>query len=163
METPIPVTLIGGASGVLELALGAAALSACAPTTGGGLPYAAPAAFNERDFGWSQMPGRNSIQGQIAFARDGKAFDCVASVGLTPDTPYTRARIRTLYGSTQRAAVPAAVVRARTVVGRLAPSPPSRGGGAGSGRGLRRFREPHGLSNGIATVSGVRPYICTSI
>ena len=58
------------------------------------------------------MPGRNSIQGQIAFARDGKAFDCVASVGLTPDTPYTRARIRTLYGSTQRAAVPAAVVRA---------------------------------------------------
>ena len=99
----------------LALALGAAALSACAPTTSGGLPYAAPAAFNERDFGWSQMPGRNSIQGQIAFARDGKAFDCVASVGLTPDTPYTRARIRTLYGSTQRAAVPAAVVRARTV------------------------------------------------
>ena len=99
----------------LALALGAAALSACAPTTGGGLPYAAPAAFNERDFGWSQMPGRNSIQGQIAFARDGKAFDCVGNVGLTPDTPYTRARFRTLYGSTERAAVPAAVVRARTV------------------------------------------------
>ncbi len=99
----------------LALALGAAALSACAPTTSGGLPYAAPAAFNERDFGWSQMPGRNSIQGQIAFARDGKAFDCVGNVGLTPDTPYTRARFRTLYGSTQRAAVPATVVRARTV------------------------------------------------
>ena len=99
----------------LALALGAAALSACAPTTGGGLPYAAPAAFNERDFGWSQMPGRNSIEGQIAFAQDGKTFACVGSAGLTPDTPYTRARIRTLYGSTQRAAVPAAVVRARTV------------------------------------------------
>ncbi|ANC54196.1 MAG: hypothetical protein ACJAVC_001024 [Brevundimonas sp.] len=99
----------------LALALTAAALSACAPTAGGGLPNGGPAAFNEADFGWSQMPGRNSIQGQIAFARDGKAFDCVASVGLTPDTPYTRARIRTLYGSTQRAAVPAAVVRARTV------------------------------------------------
>ena len=39
----------------------------------------------------------------------------MASAGLTPDTPYTRARFRTLYGSTERAAVPAAVVRARTV------------------------------------------------
>lgn len=100
----------------LALALTAAALSACAPTAGGGLPNGGPAAFNEADFGWSQMPGRNSIQGQIAFARDGKAFDCVASVGLTPDTPYTRARIRTLYGSTQRAAVPAAVVDRKSVV-----------------------------------------------
>ena len=99
----------------LALALTAAALSACAPTTGGGLPYAGPAAFDEGDFGWSQIPGRNSIQGQVAFAQDGKTFACVGSAGLTPDTPYTRARFRTLYGSTERAAVPAAVVRARTV------------------------------------------------
>jgi hypothetical protein len=98
----------------LALAL-AAALSACAPTAGGGLPNGGPAAFNESDFGWSQAPGRNSIQGQVAFAQDGKTFACVASVGLTPDTPYTRTRFRTLYGSTERAVVPAAVVRARTV------------------------------------------------
>ena len=97
----------------LALALAAAALSACAPTTGGGLPYAGPAAFDEGDFGWSQAPGRNSIQGQVAFAQDGKTFACVGSAGLTPDTPYTRARFRTLYGSTERAAIPAAVVRAR--------------------------------------------------
>lgn len=99
----------------LALALAAAALSACAPTTGGGLPYVGPAAFDEGDFGWSQTPGRNAIQGQVAFAQDGKTFACVGNVGLTPDTPYTRARFRTLYGSTERAAVPAAVVRARTV------------------------------------------------
>ena len=91
------------------------ALAACAPTVGGGLPGAGPAAFAESDFAWSQAPGRNAIQGQIAFAQDGKAFACVGNVGLTPDTPYTRARFRTLYGSTERAAVPAAVVRARTV------------------------------------------------
>ena len=100
----------------LALVLSAAALSACAPTAGSGaLPTAGPAAFDEADFAWSQAAGRNSIQGRIAFAQDGKAFSCVANVGLTPDTPYTRARFRTLYGSTERAAVPAAVVRARTV------------------------------------------------
>ncbi|MFN3838526.1 MAG: hypothetical protein ACK4MI_12510 [Brevundimonas sp.] len=99
----------------LAVVLAAAALSACAPMAGGALPAAGPAAFDEADFAWSQAPGRNSIQGQVAFAQDGKAFSCVASVGLTPDTPYTRARFRTLYGSTERAAVPAAVVRARTV------------------------------------------------
>ena len=58
---------------------------------------------------------RARIAGQVAFAQDGKTFACVGSAGLTPDTPYTRARFRTLYGSTERAAVPAAVVRARTV------------------------------------------------
>nr|WP_314529641.1 hypothetical protein [uncultured Brevundimonas sp.] len=92
------------------------ALAACAPTVGGGLPgRAAPGAFIESDFAWSQVPGRNAIQGQIAFAQDGKTFACVGNIGLTPDTPYTRARFRTLYGSTERAAIPAAVVRARTV------------------------------------------------
>ena len=40
------------------------------------------------------------------------AFGCTGSVALTPDTPYTRARVRTLYGSTEQAAVPEAIVRA---------------------------------------------------
>ena len=98
------------------VAAAAAALAACAPTMGNASgAYAAPAAFTVADFAWSARTGTAAIDGRVAFGRDGQAFDCTGSVALTPDTPYTRARIRTLYGSTQRAAVPAAVVRARTV------------------------------------------------
>jgi hypothetical protein len=90
----------------------AAALAACAPTPG---PYGPvqPAAFRADDFAWSQAAGQSSIEGRVAFTQDGKSYACVGSAGLTPDTPYTRARFRTLYGSTERAVVPAAVVRAR--------------------------------------------------
>ena len=59
------------ATAVAGLAL--TALAACAPTVGGGLPGVGPAAFAESDFAWSQTPGPNAIQGQIAFAQDGKA------------------------------------------------------------------------------------------
>jgi hypothetical protein len=94
----------------------AATLAACAPTTyPGGAPVAGPAVFNTADFAWSDRVGQASIEGRVAYRQDGKAWTCAASAGLTPDTPYTRARFRTLYGSTDRAAVPAAVVRARTV------------------------------------------------
>ena len=72
-------------------------------------------AFNPGDFAWSTHPGRGAIEGRVAFRREGQSFDCTGSVALTPDTPYTRARFRTLYGSTDRAAIPEAVVRARTV------------------------------------------------
>jgi len=90
----------------------AATLAACAPTPG---PYGPvqPAAFRADDFAWSQAAGQSSIEGRVAFTQDGKSYACVGSAGLTPDTPYTRARFRTLYGSTERAVVPAAVVRAR--------------------------------------------------
>ena len=90
----------------------AAALAACAPAPG---PYGPvqPAAFRADDFAWSQAVGQSSIEGRVAFTQDGKSYACVGSAGLTPDTPYTRARFRTLYGSTERAVVPAAVVRAR--------------------------------------------------
>lgn len=97
-------------------AVAAAALSACAPTTfPAGAPTGGPAAFNAADFAWSQRTGQAAIEGRVAYTQDGKSYACVASAGLTPETPYTRARFRTLYGSTDRAAVPAAVVRARTV------------------------------------------------
>lgn len=101
---------------ILFLALGAA-LAACetvpmGPSGGGG---AASSAFRADDFAWSAGSGRGSIDGRIAFTRDGQAFACTGSVALTPDTPYTRARFQTLYGSTDRAAIPEAVVRARTV------------------------------------------------
>ena len=104
------------APAALVLGLAVGALSACAPTTfPTGAPVGGPAAFNTADFAWSERPGQAAIEGRVTYTQDGKAYACVASAGLTPDTPYTRARFRTLYGSTERAAVPAAVVRARTV------------------------------------------------
>lgn len=75
----------------------------------------APGVFSAADFDWSTRSGSASIDGRIDYRRNGQVFSCTGSVGLTPDTPYTRARIRTLYGSTDRAAVPEAIVRARTV------------------------------------------------
>lgn len=81
----------------------------------GATPAASSAAFNAQDFAWSARSGRGSIDGRVAYSREGQAFNCTGSVALTPDTPYTRARFRTLYGSTDRAAIPEAVVRARTV------------------------------------------------
>lgn len=101
------------------VAIAAAGLLAAACETAGPGGYYGPpprsAAFNADDFAWSTMPGRGSIEGNVAFRADGQPFDCTGSVGLTPDTPYTRARFRTLYGSVDRAAVPEAIVRARTV------------------------------------------------
>ena len=93
-----------------------AVLTACAPVPGpGGYRPAPPAAFSAADFGWSVRTGTAGIEGRVAYGRDGQSFDCTGSVALTPDTPYTRARFQTLYGSTDRAALPEAVVRARTV------------------------------------------------
>ncbi|MES2859889.1 MAG: hypothetical protein V4701_00355 [Pseudomonadota bacterium] len=101
-------------SAPLVLLAAVAGLAACAPTPGP-MTYRQPATFNAADFGWSSRVGTAGIQGRVAFGRDGQSFDCTGSVGLTPDTPYTRARFQTLYGSTDQAAVPEAVVRARTV------------------------------------------------
>lgn len=105
----------------LASALAAAAaitvtLTACAPVPGpGGYGPPPSAAFNPVDFGWSTRSGTAAIEGRVAYGRNGQRFDCTGSVALTPDTPYTRARFQTLYGSTEQAAVPEAVVRARTV------------------------------------------------
>ena len=102
------------AAGLASTAL-IAALAACAPTTySPRTPIPAAAVFNENEFAWSQRGGQAAIEGRVTYVQDGKAYGCVGSAGLTPDTPYTRARFRTLYGSTERAAVPAAVVRARS-------------------------------------------------
>ena len=94
-------------------------LAACetVPMDGGFAPgpQPAPGVFRADDFTWSTNSGSASIDGRIDYRRGGQAFTCTGSVGLTPDTPYTRARFRTLYGSTDRAAVPEAIIRARTV------------------------------------------------
>lgn len=93
-----------------------ATLAACAPVPGpGGYGPAPSAAFNAADFGWSTRNGTAGINGTVAYGRDGQSFACTGSVALTPDTPYTRARFQALYGSVEQAAVPEAVVRARTV------------------------------------------------
>ncbi|MBF0665836.1 MAG: hypothetical protein IR159_09915 [Brevundimonas sp.] len=105
---------------IAVLAFGGA-LAACGtvPMDGGFGPGPRPgstsAVFQAQDFAWSTASGAASIDGRIDYRRGGQAFDCTGSVGLTPDTPYTRARFRTLYGSTDRAAVPEAIIRARTV------------------------------------------------
>ena len=101
---------------ILFVALGAA-LAACEtlPMGDSGTRGAVSSAFRAGDFDWSAGSGRGSIDGRVAYSRDGQAFACTGSVALTPDTPYTRARFQTLYGSTDRAAIPEAVVRARTV------------------------------------------------
>lgn len=92
----------------------AASLAAC-ETVPMGDTRPASAAFSAEDFAWSAGTGRGSIDGRVAFSREGQTFACTGSVALTPDTPYTRARFQTLYGSIDRAAIPEAVVRARTV------------------------------------------------
>lgn len=100
----------------LALAALAAAVSACAPTPPpGGYGAATAAVFRAEDFAWSQRGGQAAIEGRVDYRRDGVAFACSGSVGLTPDTPYTRQRFAALYGSTDRAAVPVDVVRARNV------------------------------------------------
>jgi len=100
---------------ILALGLLTAALAACAPAPGPIGAVSPSGAFREADFAWSANDGAAAINGQVDYRRDGQTYACVGSVGLTPDTPYTRARFRTLYGSTDRAAVPAAVVRARDI------------------------------------------------
>jgi hypothetical protein len=105
---------------LFAIAVAAASLAACETVPMGGYdsgygPRPAATAFSIADFDWSTRAGRGVIDGRVDYRRDGQTFDCTGSVALTPDTPYTRVRVRTLYGSTDRAAIPEAVVRARTV------------------------------------------------
>lgn len=98
---------------IAALALGAAACS----TVPGGPAYGPPppAGFDAAAFGWSTRQGQAAIDGRVAYRQGAQVYGCTGSVAVTPETPYTRARFHSLYGSTQAAAVPEAVVRARTV------------------------------------------------
>lgn len=99
------------------IGLGAAVLAACAPT-----PAPAPigpaggisSSFSAADFAWSAQPGAAAVEGRVAYSQDGQAYGCAGSVGLIPETPYTRHRFLRLYESLDRAAVPAGVVRSRS-------------------------------------------------
>lgn len=93
-----------------------AATAACAPTTGPAPgPMVESSAFNAADFAWSGVNGTGSVNGRIDYSQNGMRYMCTGSIALTPVTPYTRARFRNLYGSTEKAALPESVVRARTV------------------------------------------------
>ena len=98
------------------MVLGLAA-TACAtsPNVGYGPPPPTSTAFDAQHFAWSQQRGRGAIDGLVNYRQGNRVYACTGSIALTPDTPYTRARFHTLYGGVDRAAVPEAVVRARTV------------------------------------------------
>lgn len=96
-------------------ALSGAVLAGCATVPADG-PAGRPVAFEAEDFAWSTRTGRNAISGKVEYrAQGGGAYACPAgaSVGLTPDTPFSRQRIQRLYGSTVYAALPLETVRGR--------------------------------------------------
>ncbi|MBU1325039.1 MAG: hypothetical protein KJ676_07330 [Alphaproteobacteria bacterium] len=104
------------ASLLAVLAVTAMTAAACATAPGGGpVPVIEDTSFDAADFAWSTQGGAGSIDGRVDYRAGGVAYTCSGSVGLVPDTPYTRSRFRSLYGSTDRAAVPEDVVRARNV------------------------------------------------
>lgn len=99
---------------LIAIAAAGAVLAACETVPSGGMSGGRGSEFNADAFAWSVRPGQGVIQGRIAYVRDGQSYSCIANAGLIPDTAYTRARMQRLYGSTDRADVPAAVVRARS-------------------------------------------------
>jgi hypothetical protein len=98
----------------------AAVLAGCAPTLGppppgGHRPSPGASSFKAEDFAWSTEPGRGGIAGRVTYRRGPTRFVCTgATVILTPETPWTRRRMKILYGSTEQAAESADTVRART-------------------------------------------------
>ena len=68
--------------------------------------------FKADDFAWSVKPGTARIQGLTA-----QGASCAGkAVALTPVAPYSRERIRALYGSVDYAVLPTEAVRGKTIV-----------------------------------------------
>jgi hypothetical protein len=66
------------------------------------------------EFAWSVGNGPNAVEGAGVWRRNGHFFSCAGqSVGLTPETPYTRERMLELYGSDEQAIRSMEEVRAR--------------------------------------------------
>lgn len=88
--------------------------AACAST-----PYVPPpppppadttVGFRAEDFAWSAKPGTAQIKGTVAAV----GYNCAGGkVVLTPDTPFSRRRIKNLYGAIDHAMAPVSVVRSR--------------------------------------------------
>ena len=78
-----------------------------------------PVVFRASDFSWSSASGRGRVDGQLVYRSGGKTYSCTSSgVVLTPETPWTRQRMETLYNSSSHAVLPAAEARARTPAAR---------------------------------------------
>jgi hypothetical protein len=103
--------------------LAASALAACQNGPGMGPPAAVPAyappppppsnGFRDADFAWSTGSGAGQIIGVLAYKGAAARYTC-QEVVLTPETPWSRNRMRVLYLSATAAAVPVDDVRART-------------------------------------------------
>ena len=89
--------------------------SACASTTTAPAPTG-PVAFDREAFAWSVKPGRGSIDGRLTYSAKGVTYSCT-DVVMTPETPWVRQRMETLYQSAKGARTPATVVRSRTPSG----------------------------------------------
>jgi len=100
-------------------------LAACAETPMGPPPPPPPGyvpppppppafdGYRDSDFGWSTPAGGGKIVGVLAYKGDAAHYTCQTAV-LVPETPWTRARMRTLYLSTSSAEIPSDDVKART-------------------------------------------------
>jgi hypothetical protein len=106
--------------------LALAALAACntGPEMGPPAPrpaYAPPppppppsaGGFHDSDFAWSTASGTGQIVGALSYKGAAARYTC-QDVVLTPETPWSRNRMRMLYLSTTASAVPVDDVRART-------------------------------------------------
>ncbi|HWF75783.1 MAG TPA: hypothetical protein VN694_01280 [Caulobacteraceae bacterium] len=69
--------------------------------------------FHDNDFAWSTASGSGQIIGALSYKGAASRYTC-QEVVLTPETPWSRARMRMLYLSTTASAVPVEDVRART-------------------------------------------------
>lgn len=116
---------------ILTLASALVVLAGCAPSLGPpppGRPGPRPAPveppsatqFRTQDFAWSTAPGTGRVDGRLVYRQGQARYTCAGQgVVLTPETLWSRRRMTILYNSPDRAALPAAEVRART------PSAPS--------------------------------------
>ena len=112
---------------IVGVVLVLSALAACQEGPGMGPPaprpiYAPPpppppppsnGGFRDSDFGWSTASGNGQIVGALAYKGAATRYTC-QEVVLTPETPWSRERMRMLYLSTTSSAVPVDDVRART-------------------------------------------------
>jgi len=114
-----PRTFASLSAAIAVAALAAACSSTPGPAPGGGSSppptVSGTAQFSAGDFAWSQRIGGNIIAGKVAYRQGAVRYTCAGSaVVLTPETPWSTRRMAALYGSAERAALPADEVRRRT-------------------------------------------------
>jgi hypothetical protein len=94
-------------------------LAACAeaplgPVTPGSSAAGGKPLFEAQDFAWSTAAGTGAIAGALTYHQGDIHYDCKGGdVLLTPETPWSRDRMLTLYGSADRATAPVSEIRAR--------------------------------------------------